>query len=74
MSIPKRRNHVTEEFKIETGEYHLSEAAKKRVNESLKKVLMEELAKEHPTLGGSDAHAAVGIGGHANVSSSRLRA
>jgi hypothetical protein len=62
---------MADDFKIETGEYHLSDAAKKRVNENLKKVLMEELAKEHPKLGGSAATAAVGVGGHANISSAR---
>ena len=64
---------MADEFKIETGEHHLSEAAKKRVHESLKKVLMEELHKEHPTLGG-DATAAVGVGGHANIGSALRRA
>lgn len=57
---------------ITTGDHPLSEAAKKRVEESLKKTLLEELRKEHPRMGG-DADAAVGVGGHANVSSMRAR-
>jgi hypothetical protein len=45
----------------------LSEAAKKRVAESLKKTLLEELAKERHTVGGREASAAEGVGGHANI-------
>lgn len=64
---------MTDELKIDTGERHLSEAAKRRVHEALKKALLEELEKEHPTMGGHDATAAVGVGGHANISSARLK-
>jgi hypothetical protein len=58
------------QLNITTGGKPLSDEAKKRVTESLKKALQEELAKEHHTLGGNEATAAEGVGGHANITRS----
>jgi hypothetical protein len=69
----KWRSVMADDLKIESGEHHLSEAAKKRVSESLKKTLADELAKEHSTLGGSGANAAIGVGGHANVTTVKMK-
>jgi hypothetical protein len=55
------------QLNITTGGKPLTEEAKKRVTESLKKALQDELGKDHPTLGGNEASAAEGVGGHANV-------
>jgi hypothetical protein len=55
------------QLNITTGGKPLSAEAKKRVTENLRKVLQEELAKEHQTLGGTHATGAEGVGGHANI-------
>ena len=55
------------QLNITTGGKPLSADAKKRVTEHLKKALLEELHKEHITLGGNEATAAEGVGGHANI-------
>lgn len=60
------------QLNVTTGDAHLSESAKKRITESLKKTLEEELAKEHKTMGGTSAPADIGIGGHANVTTKRM--
>ena len=61
------------QLNITTGEKELSEAGKKRVTETLRKALQEELAKEHHTMGGSEAAAAEGVGGHANITRSAAK-
>jgi hypothetical protein len=62
---------ASHQLNVTTGDKALSEAAKKRITETLKKSLQEELAKEHHTLGGGQAHAAEGVGGHANITRDR---